>query len=73
VTLTEHKRHALQRIARELARDDPRLARLLTKPTRLTRRARRRRRLTALALALALALATLATLAILAFSLYPTG
>jgi len=52
VTLTEHERQALQRIAYDLAQDDPRLARLLTKArhTRRTRRIRRRRRVTVLTL-----------------------
>lgn len=62
MTLTEHERRALQRIARDLARHDPHLARLLTRPRRRTRRARRRRRLTAAAL-------TLAMLGILALTL----
>ena len=66
MTLTEHERQALQRIARDLARDDPRLARLLTRQRRPTRRARRRRRLTALAL-------TLAMLTVLALSIVLTA
>lgn len=63
--LTEHERQALQRIARDLSHDDPRLARLLSRP-RHTRRARRRRRVIVLAL-------TLATLTILALSIALTG
>jgi ferric-dicitrate binding protein FerR (iron transport regulator) len=62
VTLTEYERQALRRIARDLARDDPRLARLLTRP----RHTRRRRRRTALAL-------TLAMLAVLALSIALTA
>jgi len=68
VTLTEHERQALQRIAYDLAQDDPRLARLLTKArhTRRTRRIRRRRRVTVLTL-------TLVILGILALSMALSG
>jgi hypothetical protein len=52
--LTEHERQVLQQIAHDLARDDPRLARLLSRPCP-TRRARaRRRRLAVLAVAVAM-------------------
>jgi hypothetical protein len=50
--LTEHERRVLQQIAHDLARDDPRLARSLSRP-RDTRRARARRRFAILALAVA--------------------
>lgn len=66
--LTTHERDKLRQISRQLTRDDPRLARMLTAPNarRTHLRRRRRRRLAALTLALTLCavLATALALAI---------
>lgn len=54
MTLTAREQLLLRQIARDLARDDPRLARLLSTPHHTRRAHRRRRRVTVLTLALAL-------------------